>query len=267
MPTLLPIGGLVIVALAVVVVVALMIARSTVAKGHASELPRRLGVFLASFTVFAALAFVFVLRDASRDSGFGPGDGDPPAGGPRTGVEWCVEVEPDDNLHLLLRAKAQIEAVIPLVRADEEARHRQYAKPPGTPFVSDLPTTVESGCPVGPTAHLSGDYGIGRRVSSPGRFSLLIYVLPERPVDRVLGREGYRLTGEEDQCGGDTCVPTASGLYLMEEEVADSALIKYWLYEAVGLGCYRPADALLPFQTPPPGTLNPSQHCDESYYP
>jgi len=44
-------------------------------------------------------------------------------------------------------------------------------------------------------------------------------------------------------------------------------LIKYWMYEAVGLGCYRPADALLPFQTPPPGALNPSEYCDETYYP
>jgi hypothetical protein len=92
---------------------------------------------------------------------------------------------------------------------------------------------------------------------------MLIYILPERPLERAVGRKGYRLSSEEHQCWGDECDTTASGLYLAEEEVSDPALIKYWLYEAVGLGCHRPADAILPFQTPPPGDLNVSEGCGE----
>jgi hypothetical protein len=134
------------------------------------------------------------------------------------------------------------------------------------PSLTDLPTTVESGCPVGPAQVdlSSGNYGTGERsVSSPGRFSLLIFVLPERPIERVFGRKGHRLTSEEIRWSLDVGKTTAQGLYLMEEEVSDPALVKYWLYEATGLGCYRPADAILPFQTPPPGPLNPSEGCYE----
>ena len=49
----------------------------------------------------------------------------------------------------------------------------------------------------------------------------------------------------------------------MPEEIADPQLIKYWLYEVIGLGCYRPVDAILPFQSPPPGPYNPSEYCNE----
>jgi hypothetical protein len=203
----------------------------------------------------------------SGNSGVGGGSGwRAGPGGARTGVEWCVEFEPEDNIQLQLQAKEQIEKLLPLVRADEEAWQRSFEKPARTSFVSSLPDVVESGCPVGPAAFdpVSGDDKIGDRgVSSPGRFSLLIYILPERPIERALGRKGDRLTSEEHQCFGDVCETTASGLYLMEEEVSDPALVKYWLYEAIGLGCYRPADAIRPFESRPTGDLNPSDYCDE----
>ncbi len=240
-------AGLVIAALVVMFAVALIIVCSKTAAGDMSA-PRRLGVFLVSFTLFATLAFALILRGASRDSGFGPGDGDPPAGGPRTGVEWCVDV-PEGREDLVDLVRVEVESVLPEIKS-------RAATLPGSRAASREPRSIQGVCPGfsslygrGETPFLPADdpaayVEFPRGVSVPGRFSLMIWVLPDDDIEGIFGVSGTRYWTEEVVCSGDDCDSVTGGLYFTADEVRDPKFLRYWMYEYFGLSYYAPADTI-----------------------
>jgi hypothetical protein len=131
-----------------------------------------------------------------------------------------------------------------------------------------VPLGVDSGCPIEPAVYRYdcferdiGEYGCPLRVSEAGKFTLLVYVLTDSEINRIFAKGQARTMAEEMVCGGDACAQETTGLYLSVSELEDPSVLRYWLYEGAGLDCFRPADALVQSQTPPPGDLNAPDWC------
>jgi hypothetical protein len=130
-----------------------------------------------------------------------------------------------------------------------------------------MPQKLESPCPSGPGAYDVRQLTLypntedlffeprGREVTQPGRFTMMVWILPDRHIKDLFGREGNRQFTQEMTCAGDDCHPVTGALYLSESELNDPIFVRYWLYEIFGLSCYRPADAI------PEDLVNLEDHC------
>jgi len=183
---------------------------------------------------------------------------DDPIGGARSGEAWCVQAVGVDDRYASQAANL-IEGHLPEFRELNKviSRDQKFA-----------PDEVARGCPISPAVYRYdcgdrelGEFGCPLRVSEAGRNTLLVFVVPEAETERIFAGFDDRTTAEEMECAGDACAEETVGLYLSPSDLSDSSLLRYWLYEGAGLHCLRPADALRPPQTPPPGERNAPDWC------
>jgi hypothetical protein len=184
----------------------------------------------------------------------------PGAAAPRIAVEWCIDV-PRDDTALETAAIEAISRHIPELVAAQLA-DRIHDVQPRVSVRGHGPDAINATCPSTASAYDRGAYFtgtddelymevFGRLVTSPGRYSVMIWVLPDDHIDRLFGRTGYRLGEQERICQGDLCEGVTHALYLGVNELTDPAFLRYWLYALFNLACSRPEDAL------PPGFQNP----------
>ncbi len=204
----------------------------------------------ASVVVLALLLWALVQADGDSNDG--------PIGGLREGDAYCVQAV-DLDPQLEQRAGSAIKEALPMVD-----RLRASFTP-----IDNVPDSVDVGCPIGPELRVTRycppyeQMGglqrlCGRSVKEAGRYTLLIYIMPQDEIDRVSGRAGFRVTTEESKpSASDTAQPTSKGLYLGADELEDADFVRYWLYWAAGVGCYIPDD-----EYPAPPTPAPWGYCD-----
>jgi len=208
-------------------------------------MPSSRAVGALAVAALAVVAGIAVL--VSLDSGGSGREPRPPAGGPRTGVEWCVDA-PEGREDLVDQVRFEVESAMPEIKSTA-------GRISGGRLAYPEPQSIEGGCPGfstlygrGETPFLRAEDGAfvdpGRAVSVPGRFSLMIWVLPDDDIERIFGTNGFRFWGEEHTCSGDDCQPVTGGLYFTADEVREPKVLRYWLYEYFGLTCYAPANAI-----------------------
>jgi len=206
---------------------------------------------LAVTVLVGALVVAWLVRDATtEDFSFNnpPLVAAEPVGGPREGLAYCVQTVNVDK-SVQAEDKKVIDGLLPEFRQFEEL----------FPGFGQMPEAVDSGCPIGPAVYddeacpTLADSEVEllpvfctRRVKEFGRYSLLIYILPKAEIERLTHPQRSRFTTEEEVCGGDVCDRKTSGLLLSPVEAREPAVLRYWLYDLVGLDCYRPLDPGLP---------------------
>jgi hypothetical protein len=178
---------------------------------------------------------------------------EPPLGGPRTTVEWCIEAPEDEAPFSLGLIEEQARAAIePHIQEVMDTAIRINAVDP----TYRKPKRIELSCPGYPSAYEGSEILVypngdelyfeinGHFVDRPGRFSHMVWVLPDGQIEKLFGRKGQRHWPQENQCYGDVCESVSTAFYLSESEIADSQFIRYWLYQYFGLQCHAPPDAL-----------------------
>ena len=147
----------------------------------------------------------------------------------------AVGVQPESGALMNAAARAGVEAALL-----EVEKHPGWV---GNGF-AEQPAVVNEGCGVEPALYESRDpggqansfFGVrGRSVSQPNYHRVLVFILPREEVARYSGPSGFRLTAEELACSGDTCDQVTTGVYLSEDELADTAWLADQLEKAVGL--------------------------------
>jgi hypothetical protein len=162
----------------------------------------------------------------------------PGADAPRVGVEWCIDALRGDSA-VSAGAVAIIEEQLPQLRTI-------------APRSRSIPESVSDGCPKVPSAFAPGETEAfdgedpyfeirGRLVTSPGRYSAMIWVASDDYIARFFGPTGDRLGAEERICHSDVCNSVTSGVYLAESELLDKRFVSYWLHTLVGAECSIPA--------------------------
>jgi hypothetical protein len=73
------------------------------------------------------------------------------------------------------------------------------------------------------------------RDEDPSYYKVHVYVLPEKPVDRLTEVYGLPLAAEEFSCSGDSCRQVTTGVYLTPESMSNTEFVSDLLARAIGL--------------------------------